>query len=206
MKKNDADMFVYEKELTAKGCRFIAGVDEAGRGPLAGPVFAAACICDLANPVCGVNDSKALTPKKRGELYEKIVATAVSYKVISVSNEKIDEINILEATKFAMTEAIESLFPLPDHVLIDAVRLKIPFSFTALIHGDALSHSIAAASILAKVERDRIMLEYAEKYPEYGFESHKGYGSAHHIEMIKKYGPCPIHRRSFLKKILGEDA
>ena len=196
MKKNDADMFVYEKELTAKGCRFIAGVDEAGRGPLAGPVFAAACICDLENPVCGVNDSKALTPKKRGELYEKIVATAVSYKVIS----------ILEATKFAMTEAIESLFPLPDHVLIDAVRLKIPFPFTALIHGDALSHSIAAASILAKVERDRIMLEYAEKYPEYGFESHKGYGSAHHIEMIKKYGPCPIHRRSFLKKILGEDA
>lgn len=206
MKKNEIDMFLYEKELIGKGCAFIAGVDEAGRGPLAGPVFAAACICDLIDPVCGVNDSKALTAKKRGELYEKIVSTAVSYKVVSVSNEKIDEINILEATKYAMTEAIESLFPLPDHVLIDAVKLKIPFPFTALIHGDALSHSIAAASILAKVERDEAMLRYAEIYPEYGFESHKGYGSAHHIEMIKKYGPCPIHRRSFLKKILGEEA
>ena len=188
-----------------KGYRFVVGVDEAGRGPLAGPVAAAACMPDLSRPIEGVNDSKQLTPKKRKELYERIVSEAVSYKVATVSNRVIDEINILEATKHAMTEAVESLFPLPDYVLLDAVKLKLPYPSLAVIHGDALSYSIAAASILAKVERDEAMIKYAEIYPEYGFESHKGYGSVHHIEMIKKYGPCPIHRLSFLKNILGEN-
>ncbi len=205
MKKSVADLFRYETELLKKGYRFVVGVDEAGRGPLAGPVAAAACMPDLSRPIEGVNDSKQLTPKKRKELYERIVSEAVSYKVATVSNRVIDEINILEATKHAMTEAVESLFPLPDYVLLDAVKLKLPYPSLAVIHGDALSYSIAAASILAKVERDEAMIKYAEIYPEYGFESHKGYGSVHHIEMIKKYGPCPIHRLSFLKNILGEN-
>ncbi len=205
MKKSVADLFRYETELLKKGYRFVVGVDEAGRGPLAGPVAAAACMPDLSRPIEGVNDSKQLTPKKRKELYERIVSEAVSYKVATVSNRVIDEINILEATKNAMTEAVESLFPLPDYVLLDAVKLKLPYPSLAVIHGDALSYSIAAASILAKVERDEAMIKYAEIYPEYGFESHKGYGSVHHIEMIKKYGPCPIHRLSFLKNILGEN-
>ena len=205
MKKSVADLFRYETELLKKGYRFVVGVDEAGRGPLAGPVAAAACMPDLSRPIEGVNDSKQLTPKKRKELYERIVSEAISYKVATVSNRVIDEINILEATKNAMTEAVESLFPLPDYVLLDAVKLKLPYPSLAVIHGDALSYSIAAASILAKVERDEAMIKYAEIYPEYGFESHKGYGSVHHIEMIKKYGPCPIHRLSFLKNILGEN-
>ena len=205
MKKSVADLFRYETELLKRGYRFVVGVDEAGRGPLAGPVAAAACMPDLSRPIEGVNDSKQLTPKKRKELYERIVSEAVSYKVATVSNRVIDEINILEATKHAMTEAVESLFPLPDYVLLDAVKLKLPYPSLAVIHGDALSYSIAAASILAKVERDEAMIKYAEIYPEYGFESHKGYGSVHHIEMIKKYGPCPIHRLSFLKNILGEN-
>ena len=205
MKKSVADLFRYETELLKKGYRFVVGVDEAGRGPLAGPVAAAACMPDLSRPIEGVNDSKQLTPKKRKELYERIVSEAVSYKVATVSNRVIDEINILEATKNAMTEAVESLLPLPDYVLLDAVKLKLPYPSLAVIHGDALSYSIAAASILAKVERDEAMIKYAEIYPEYGFESHKGYGSVHHIEMIKKYGPCPIHRLSFLKNILGEN-
>lgn len=205
MKKSVADLFRYETELLKKGYRFVVGVDEAGRGPLAGPVAAAACMPDLSRPIEGVNDSKQLTPKKRKELYERIVSEAVSYKVATVSNRVIDEINILEATKHAMTEAVESLLPLPDYVLLDAVKLKLPYPSLAVIHGDALSYSIAAASILAKVERDEAMIKYAEIYPEYGFESHKGYGSVHHIEMIKKYGPCPIHRLSFLKNILGEN-
>ena len=205
MKKSVANLFRYETELLKKGYRFVVGVDEAGRGPLAGPVAAAACMPDLSRPIEGVNDSKQLTPKKRKELYERIVSEAVSYKVATVSNRVIDEINILEATKHAMTEAVESLLPLPDYVLLDAVKLKLPYPSLAVIHGDALSYSIAAASILAKVERDEAMIKYAEIYPEYGFESHKGYGSVHHIEMIKKYGPCPIHRLSFLKNILGEN-
>ena len=139
MKKSVADLFRYETELLKKGYRFVVGVDEAGRGPLAGPVAAAACMPDLSRPIEGVNDSKQLTPKKRKELYERIVSEAVSYKVATVSNRVIDEINILEATKNAMTEAVESLFPLPDYVLLDAVKLKLPYPSLAVIHGDALS-------------------------------------------------------------------
>ena len=178
------DMFAYENKLLAEGFKLVCGVDEAGRGPLAGPVCAGAFIPDLAKTVDGVNDSKKLTPKKRDYLYAADV---------------IDEINILEATKLAMRNAVAALTPEPEAALVDAVKLDLPVRVLPIIHGDALSYSIAAASILAKVERDRLMLEYAEKYPEYGFESHKGYGSAHHIEMLRKYGPCPIHRATFIK-------
>ncbi len=194
-----SDLFEYEKKLISQGYNFICGVDEAGRGPLAGPVCAGACIPNLFDVIPGVNDSKKLTEKKRESLYEILLDTCVSHKTIFIDAEIIDEINILNATKKAMVEAIESVFPLPELVLIDAVKLELPFESRSIIHGDAISYSIAAASIFAKVERDRLMLEYAEKYPEYGFEQHKGYGSKHHIEMLKKYGPCPIHRKTFIK-------
>ena len=203
-KLSETDMFFYERSLMKKGVELIAGMDEAGRGPLAGPVAVACCIPDLVDPVAGVFDSKQVSPGKREKIYEELKARSIAYKVVFVSPEKIDEINILEATKLGMREAVGSLFPIPQHVLVDAVKQDLPIPYTALIHGDALSHCIAAASILAKVERDRLMTEYAEIYPEYGFEKHKGYGSKAHIEAIKKYGPCPIHRRSFLKNILAE--
>ena len=195
-----ADLLVTERALLAQGCNFICGVDEAGRGPLAGPVCAGACIPDLSNLIAGVNDSKKLTEKKRELLYEPLKEACFSHRTVFVDAETIDEINILNATKQAMREAILSMFPFPDMVLIDAVKLDLPYKSQSIIHGDAVSYCIAAASIFAKVERDRLMLEYAGKYPEYGFESHKGYGSKHHIEMLKKYGPCPIHRKTFIKK------
>lgn len=202
--KEKPDLLVFEREYLEKGVALIAGVDEVGRGPLAGPVMVCAYIPDFSVIIDGVNDSKQLTDKKRRALYPKLIESAVAYKTFSVSPEKIDEINILEATKFAMKEAILSLFPVPQTVFIDAVKLDIPYPMRAIIHGDALSYSIAAASIVAKVERDTLMEKYAELYPEYGFEGHKGYGSAKHIAAIKEYGPCPIHRRSFLKNILGD--
>ena len=194
-----SDLLVTERLLLSEGLNFICGVDEAGRGPLAGPVCAGACIPDLSNIIAGVNDSKKLTEKKRELLYNQLKDACLSYKTVFVDADVIDDINILNATKLAMKEAILSMFPLPDMVLIDAVKLDIPYKSQSIIQGDAVSYCIAAASIFAKVERDRLMMEYAEKYPEYGFESHKGYGSKHHIEMLKKYGPCPIHRKSFIK-------
>lgn len=203
-KAENQDMFEFERALMKKGVSLIAGIDEAGRGPLAGPVAAACCIPCLTDPVEGVNDSKKLTPLKRARLFERIKESAIAYKIVFIEPEVIDEINILEATKLAMREALAGVFPIPEHVLIDAVKQELNVPYTALIHGDARSHSIAAASILAKVARDELMTEYAKLYPEYGFEKHKGYGSEAHIEAIKKYGPCPIHRRSFLKNILPE--
>lgn len=194
-----ADLLINEHLLIAEGLNYICGVDEAGRGPLAGPVCAGACIPDLTNILDGVNDSKKLTEKKRAVLYDQLKESCISFKTIFVDAETIDKINILNATKQAMEEAILSMFPLPDIVLIDAVKLELPYRSKSIIHGDAVSYCIAAASIFAKVERDRLMLEYANLYPEYGFESHKGYGSKHHIEMLKKYGPCPIHRKTFIK-------
>ena len=193
------DMFTYENSLLAEGVKLVCGVDEAGRGPLAGPVCAGAFIPDLSKIVDGVNDSKKLTPKKRDYLYDLVKESAISSATAFVAADVIDEINILEATKLAMRNAVAALTPEPEAALVDAVKLDLPVRVLPIIHGDALSYSIAAASILAKVERDRLMLEYAEKYPEYGFESHKGYGSAHHIEMLRKYGPCPIHRATFIK-------
>ncbi len=200
--KQSVNNLAYEKELLNNGVYLIAGMDEAGRGPLAGPVTAACCIMDLTDIIDGVDDSKKLTEKKREMLFDRIKEKAICHSIINVDENVIDEINILNATKKAMTEAVNSLFPFPQYLLVDAVKHDFGVPYKAIIHGDALSYSIAAASILAKVSRDRLMTEYAEKYPEYEFDKHKGYGTKAHIEAIKKYGPCPIHRMSFIKNFL----
>lgn len=194
-------MFDYERELTGKGYRFIAGVDEAGRGPLAGPVVVAAVIMPLNDVIDGVNDSKKLTAKKRDDLYEKILTKAVEYKVAVISHKTIDEINILNATKQGMLQCINGLSK-KDYVLIDAVKTDCDVPSLSIIHGDALSYNIAAASIIAKVTRDRLMCELDKQYPQYNFSKHKGYGTAEHIRLLKQYGPCEIHRRSFIKNFV----
>lgn len=196
---SNSDMFLYENKLFAEGVTLIAGMDEAGRGPLAGPVTAACCIPDFSKIVEGVNDSKKLTEKKRESLFDLIKSSSVSFSVVSVDEATIDEINILNATKKAMKEALQKLEIKPEYLLVDAVKCDFGLPYSPIIHGDALSYSIAAASVLAKVTRDRLMLEYDELYPEYGFAKHKGYGTKQHIEALKKYGPCPIHRRTFIK-------
>ena len=193
------DLFKYENELAKQGYCLIAGMDEAGRGPLAGPVAAACCIPDLSVIFDEINDSKKLTPKKRARLYNDITDTSIAQSIVFIDEKVIDEINILNATKRAMNSAVWSLLPTPDYLLVDAVKYDFGLPYKPIIHGDALSYSIAAASILAKVARDELMDKYAEQYPEYGFEKHKGYGTAFHIEMLKKYGPCPIHRKTFIK-------
>ena len=201
----EKDWFLYEKEAKNAGYSVVCGVDEAGRGPLAGPVFAAAVILPKNTMIDGLNDSKKLSEKKRELLYDEIKAKAVACNVALATEKEIDEINILNATFLAMRRAVEGLSMRPDFALIDGNRtpeLNVPAR--AIIKGDALSASIAAASILAKVERDRLMKILSEKYPEYSFEQHKGYGTKLHVELIKKHGPSAIHRRSFLRKILGE--
>ena len=205
MKKiwNAVEKLQYERALQAQGVRYIAGVDEVGRGPLAGPVVCAAVIMPLdeASLVIGVDDSKKISAKKRETLAEEIKARALCYTVIEVDEKQIDEINILEATKLGMKRALESLAIPPEAVLTDGnMTLDIPFPQRSVIHGDALSYSIGAASIVAKVYRDKKMDEYAEIYPQYGFLQNKGYGTAAHIQAIKEYGLCPIHRRTFTKK------
>lgn len=190
-------MFEYELQMQSAGCNLIAGIDEAGRGPLAGPVVVASVIMPLDNPIEGINDSKKLSAKKRDMLYEKIVEQAIDMHVAIISAEVIDEINILNATKRGMLECIDGLKRV-DGVLIDAVKLDSYVKTISIIHGDALSYSIAAASIVAKVTRDRLMLEYDKQYPQYNFAKHKGYGTAEHIKLLKEYGACPIHRRSFI--------
>lgn len=187
----------------AKGFNFVCGVDEAGRGPLCGPVCAAAVILDPDTEIEGVNDSKKLSEKKREALFEVIKEKAVAYCVAFASVEEIEEYNILNATFIAMNRAIEGLSIKADYALIDGNRVpkNITIPCETVIKGDAKSMSIAAASILAKVSRDRLLLEYDEKYPQYNFAKHKGYGTKEHIEAIKKYGPCEIHRASFLTKI-----
>ncbi|MFI5253511.1 MAG: ribonuclease HII [Bacteroidota bacterium] len=188
----------YETTLRQKGFVHIAGVDEAGRGPLAGPVVAAAVIFPADVCIHGIDDSKKLTPGKREELFNVIHEKALCVGTGIISNEIIDEINILQATLRAMEQAVSSLSPLPHHLLIDGHIYhddRIPF--TTLIGGDAKCFSIAAASIIAKVTRDRMMLQYDEQFPEYGFAKHKGYGTRDHIEAIKKFGPSVIHRSSF---------
>ena len=188
----------YEKEYENLG--YLCGIDEVGRGPLAGPVYAAAVILPKDCDILYLNDSKKLSEKKREELYDVIMEKAVAVGIGSSTCERIDEINILQATYEAMTKAVNSLSVKPGGLLIDAVHIPQleEYKQISIIKGDAKSISIAAASIVAKVTRDRIMKEYAEVYPEYGFDSNKGYGSADHISAIKKYGPCPIHRRSFI--------
>ncbi len=192
------EMKKYEKENAEYG--FLCGIDEVGRGPLAGPVYAAAVILPADCNILYVNDSKKLSEKKREELYDVIMDKAIAVGIGCNSPERIDEINILQATYEAMTKAVNSLEVKPGALLIDAVHIPQleQYKQISIIKGDAKSMSIAAASIVAKVTRDRIMKDYATQYPEYGFDSNKGYGSADHIAAIKKYGPCPIHRRSFI--------
>lgn len=193
-------MFDFENRYLANGCKLIAGIDEAGRGPLAGPVAVAIAIMPLDKDsiIDGVNDSKKLTEKKREALYDQIVDRAIAYHVELVDEDTIDSINILNATKLGMLTCLETIDPKPDITLIDAVELETEYPTKSIIKGDALSYSIACASILAKVTRDRLMVELDEKYPEYGFKKHKGYGTKAHIEALKKYGKCPIHRDSFI--------
>ena len=201
--KIQIDKLQYERALLEKGYRYIAGVDEVGRGPLAGPVVCAAVIMPLGENeiIDGVDDSKKLSEKKRQKLSEEIKAKAVCYSIFEVSEKEIDEINILEATKKGMREALLALEIQPDMVLTDGnMTLDVSFPQRSVIHGDALSYSIGAASIIAKVYRDHLMDEYAKIYPEYAFEKNKGYGTAAHIAAIKEVGLCPIHRKTFTKK------
>lgn len=194
----------YEEEAMKKGFLQICGVDEAGRGPLAGPVCAAAVILPPGKLIEGVNDSKKLTEKKREALFEVIKQEATSYSIAFASVEEIEEINILNATMLAMKRAVEGLSVPADYAMIDGNRtpdLSVPCE--AIVKGDAKSLSIACASVLAKVSRDRLLYEYAKEYPQYHFDKHKGYGTKAHVEALMEYGPCPYHRRSFLKKILS---
>ncbi|MDD2456932.1 MAG: ribonuclease HII [Eubacteriales bacterium] len=192
----------YEQQARATGYRVIAGVDEAGRGPLAGPVAAAAVILDPVRPILGLNDSKKLSEAKRERLFDQIQEQALAYAVILVDAGEIDRINILQATKQAMRQAIASLAIQPDLLLIDAVALdQVPGDVWPIVKGDAKSNSIAAASILAKVTRDRLMQAYDSQYPDYGFARHKGYGTALHYAAIHQHGLTPIHRTSFLTNL-----
>lgn len=196
-------MFDFEDEYKKIG--LVAGIDEAGRGPLAGPVCCACVIMSLEkiDLIDGINDSKKLSAKRREELFEKIIEKAISYKIVQVDERMIDEINILNATKLGMKRALEGLSVKPQTVLIDAVKIDTDISQVNIIRGDSLSYNIASASILAKVFRDRFMRKMAEKYPDYHFEKHKGYGTKEHIEMLKKFGKCDIHRDSFIKHFVG---
>ena len=200
------DWLYFENEARQMGYTHICGVDEAGRGPLAGPVCAAAVILPEGCIIEGVNDSKKLTEKKREALFDVIVETAVSCSIAFGTVEEIERDNILQTTMSTMRRAVEGLSVKADYAMIDGNRLP-PLGIPAryIVGGDAKSMSIAAASILAKVSRDRLMLEYAEKYPQYAFEKHKGYGTKLHVERILEYGECPIHRPSFLKKIYAEN-
>jgi len=206
---------VEEELYTQKELKAIAGIDEAGRGPLAGPVVVACCIMPRDSMIEGVNDSKKIAEKKREKLYELITKEAIGYGIGVISQTEIDEINILQATKKGLTEAIKNLeenlkkkpeleMTKPDAILVDALT-KIDtdgIPYKSIIHGDAISYSIACASIIAKVTRDRMMREWDEIYPQYGFAKHKGYGTAMHIKAIQEYGLCPLHRRSFTKNFI----
>lgn len=191
-----------ENRIISSGYKLVCGVDEAGRGPLAGPVYAAAVI--LGDNIEGLNDSKKLSEAKREKLYDIITENAVAWSVASASVEEIEKYNILKATYIAMNRAIESLKIKPDFAIIDGNRMPKNISVPAecVIKGDALSSSVAAASVLAKVSRDRLMCTYDKEYPDYNFKKHKGYGTKEHTDAIKKFGPCEIHRLSFLKNIL----
>ena len=193
-----------DKEFFDKGLKYIAGIDEAGRGPLAGPVVVASVILPQDSMIEGINDSKKVSEAKREKLYDLIINEAISYGIGIIYQDEIDEINILQATKKGLTEAIKQMEIKPNIIMVDALSgidtLGIPYK--SIIKGDAKCYSIAAASILAKVTRDRIMREWDKIYPEYGFASHKGYGTAKHIAAIKEFGPCPIHRRSFITKFI----
>jgi ribonuclease HII len=193
------DKLQYEQECVLKGYRFICGIDEVGRGPLAGPVVACACIMDLTDIVQGVDDSKKLSEKKREKLFEEIKSKAICYSICEIDHEEIDKINILNATKKCMLNCINSLEIKPDILLIDAVKLDTDIEQLNIIKGDAKSYSIGCASILAKVYRDRLMKEYAKEFPMYAFDKNAGYGTKVHREAIMEYGPCKIQRKTFIK-------
>ncbi|MEG0764543.1 MAG: ribonuclease HII [Pseudoflavonifractor sp.] len=196
------DLWELERDCFARGLELVCGADEAGAGPLAGAVYAAAVILPAGLVIEGLNDSKQVSPKKRDLLFDLIKQEAVAWAVTSVSEGEIDEINILNARLLAMNNAIHLLNPMPDFALIDGNRDKgITLPHEMVVKGDGRSASIAAASILAKVSRDRYMEEMALLYPQYEFERHKGYPTKRHYELLRQYGPCPIHRRSFLKKL-----
>ena len=200
-------MLTYEEKYVLNGINLVAGVDEAGRGPLAGPVVCACVIMPMEKDkiIAEINDSKKLSAKKREILFDKIKQIAIDYKIKFVDEKIIDEINILNATKMGMENCIIALNQKPEIVLIDAVKgLNIPYESESIIHGDALSYNIAAASILAKVSRDRYMEEMDKIYPEYNFAKHKGYGTKEHIQNLQKYGKCKIHRKSFIKNFIKE--
>lgn len=194
-----------EKELYAEGFSAVAGIDEAGRGPLAGAVYAAAVILPPDIFIPCLDDSKKLSEKKRDELFDIICTNAVSYSIAFATEAEIDDMNILNATHLAMRRAADGLNPPPDYCIVDGNSIRgLSVAHETMVKGDAKSASVAAASILAKVSRDRYITELAELYPQYSFDKHKGYGTKLHIDALHKYGPCPIHRKSFLKKILGE--
>lgn len=199
--ESEKKKLTYEYQLLAEGKRYIAGVDEVGRGPLAGPVVCAAVIMPLEDNdlILGVDDSKKVTEKNRRILSEAIKNKAIAYSICAVNEKVIDEINILNATKRCMKNAIEGLSLKPDCVLIDAVDIEVDVETRPIIKGDAKSYVIGAASIIAKVYRDALMDEYDERYPEYGFKKNKGYGTKEHINAIRTVGPCPIHRKTFIK-------
>ena len=194
----------YENQLRSKGFEFICGIDEAGRGPLAGPVVVASVIMPADSIIEGVNDSKKVSEKKREKLYDLILEEAISYGVGIIGQDEIDDINILNATKKGLTMSLKELDKKPDLIIVDALThidtLGIPYE--SIIKGDAKCYSISAASIIAKVTRDRIMREWDKVYPQYGFATHKGYGTAAHIKAIKEYGPCILHRKTFIKNFI----
>lgn len=189
-------MLSYEKDFKEN---LIAGIDEAGRGPLAGPLVCACVIMPKTDLIEDIDDSKKLSAKKRECLFDKITEKAIAYSIIEIDEKTIDEINILNATKLGMKKALEGLSVVPELVLTDAVRIETDIPQQNIIHGDGLSYNIAAASILAKVYRDRLMQKLSLSYPQYLFAQHKGYGTKQHIENLKKYGPCPHHRKTFIK-------
>ena len=209
MKEKEEQRLINLKEIEEnlykeKNLQYICGIDEAGRGPLAGPVVVAACIMPRNSMIEGVNDSKKVSEKKREELFEIITNEAISYGVGIIDQKEIDRINILNATKEGLTMAVKELNSRPDLIIVDALT-KIDtdgIPYESIIKGDAKCYSISCASIIAKVTRDRIMREWDQVYPQYGFIKHKGYGTAAHINAIKEYGPCPIHRKSFIKHFI----
>ena len=197
---------VYEQALNAQGYAQIGGMDEVGRGPLAGPVVACAVILPPGLQIAGVTDSKRLSPKRRALLAEQIKTAAVAYALGWADAALVDSINVLQAACFAMETAVQNLHPPPDALLVDGkLPLKLALPCTYITRGDAASHSIAAASILAKVARDAYMQEQHEAYPQYGFDAHKGYGTAKHVAALRAHGPCALHRKTFLTKIIDKE-
>ena len=191
------DLYEYENSLVATGYRNIVGVDEAGRGPMACPLVVAACLLPLDDKIIGLNDSKKLTPKKREELYNIIKEKAIEYHIEVIDVGEVDKLNVYKASKWGMEQCIKQFKTPIDYVLSDAMPLDIDLEYLAIVKGDAKSASIAAASILAKVTRDHIMIDFDEVYPQYGFKKHKGYITKEHKSALEKYGVCPLHRRSF---------